>query len=283
MSGATERIGRLARAALEQEARLTPKPGLVDAENSGSHTDMDLSLFLASAAALEPYFVRFAFLGARDALLPPEGRLSAIRADGVAAERAMFAATNGINTHKGAIFLLGVLCYCAGRAAKAGLAPDADAICSDAALVCRGVTGELGADAGRAYARYGAKGARGEAEGGYPNALAALTAFHTATASGAGEDDGWRAALLTLIAQVDDANVLARCGAEQAQTLRARARAIALQYPAGGPGLSDAMRELDRECRAAHASPGGSADLLACAMFLHALTSERVIIINDQV
>lgn len=114
MSITPEQIGQLACAALEQEARLTPKPGLVDAENNGAHTDMDFAMLLKSASVLEPYFARFATQGMADAAFPPDGRISAIRAEGRAAERAMLLATNGVNTHKGALFLLGVLCYAAG-------------------------------------------------------------------------------------------------------------------------------------------------------------------------
>ena len=115
MSRRAEKIGRLAKDALVFEARLSPKPGLVDAENSGSHTDMDLGLLLASAGALEPFFVRFAETGKAEASLDPVGRIFAIRLDGLEAERAMLAVTGGVNTHKGAIFLLGLLCYAAGR------------------------------------------------------------------------------------------------------------------------------------------------------------------------
>ncbi len=273
MSGIAERIGYLACDALAKEARLSPKPGLVDAENNGSHTDMDLALLLRSATALEPYFVRFVSLGLRDAALPPDGRLSAIRADGIAAEQAMFAATNGINTHKGAIFLLGVLCYCAGYSAANGIALAPERLCSTAARVCRGVTGELGGRAGRAFAHYGARGARGEAEDGFPNALAAVASFRAAVERGTGEEDGWRLALLGLISRVEDANVLARCGAEVAETLRVRAGEIAARHSAGGTGLRAAMRDLDRKCRNWRASPGGSADLLACAVFLQALAA----------
>ena len=271
MSVSVRLIGRLGYDALVREARLSPKPGLVDAENDGSHSDMNLALLLKSAEALAPFFQQFAALGLRDAGLPPDGKLAAIRADGIAAEKAMYAATNGVNTHKGAVFLLGVLCYCAGRRAADGNMITPEDLCLTAARVCRGVTSELGGGAGRAFARYGAKGARGEAESGYPNVLAALAAFYTAAARGADEEDGWRIALLELISRVEDANVLARCGEEAALCLRARAGELLLRFPAGGEELSAAIRGLDRQCRTWRASPGGSADLLACAIFLQSL------------
>ena len=268
MSLTAERIGRLACAALIQEAHLSPKPGLVDAENCGAHLDMDLALLIKSATALEPYFTRFAEQGILNADLPPVGMLSTIRAEGQKAEEAMLTATNGVNTHKGALFLLGALCYAAGYCAGNGIALLAQTVCQTASRVCAGVTRELGAGAGWAYLRYGALGARGEAEAGFPHALLAIYAYQNAVICGAMEDDAWLFALLRLIETLDDANVLARCGQERALELKARAGEIASHYPAGGEAFLREMRALDRDCQSWHASPGGAADLLATAMFL---------------
>jgi len=275
MSLTPEQIGLLAHEALVFEARLSPKPGLVDAEGSGAHTDMDLPLLLKSAEAIRPYFIRFALRGANDCALPPEGRLSAIRQEGLDAESAMFAATSGVNTHKGAIFLLGVLCYAAGRLSASGKSLSPEVVAGDAALVCRGVTRELGVSAGRAFARYGAKGARGEAESGYPSVVQiALSAYRSALQAGASKTDAWRIALLRLIEHLEDANVLARCGETVALELQLAARTIANAFPAGGSDLAPAIRALNERCRLWHASPGGAADLLACAKFLLSLFSE---------
>lgn len=277
MSLTAKQIGTFSREALEREARLSPKPGLVDAEHCGAHNDMNLSLLLKSAAALEPYFVRFAARGMHDASLSPEGRLFAIRADGREAEAVMFRATSGVNTHKGALFLLGVLCYATGQLIGTNTALEPKEICRRAARVCSGITSELGETAGRAYARYGARGARGEAEDGYPNALAALEACSQAISRGANEADGWRIALLTLISRVKDANVLARCGETIAFTLQERAAAIAAQFPANAETLLHDMHALDTQCCLWHASPGGSADLLACAMFLQVISRFKAV------
>lgn len=275
MSLTAEKIGALAQAALVKEARLTPKPGLVDAQNNGAHTDMDLALLLTSATVLEPYFARFAEQGISNAALPPDGMLSSIRAEGRKAEEAMLKTTNGVNTHKGALFLLGALCYGAGYCAGNGIALLAQTVCQTASRVCAGVTGELGAGAGRAYLRYGASGARGEAEAGFPHALLAIDAFQDAIARGAIEDDAWLFALLRLIETLDDANVLARCGKERAQELKSRAGEIATRYPNGGEAFLREMRALDCDCQAWRASPGGAADLLATAMFLAEIVPKK--------
>jgi triphosphoribosyl-dephospho-CoA synthase len=236
---------------------------------------MDLALLIKSAATLQPYFTRFAAQGLKDANDPPSGRLSTIRADGVEAERAMFVSTNGVNTHKGAVFLLGVLCYAAERRSMHDDVLKPLPIAAEAALICHGVSKELERGAGRAYKRYGAAGARGEAEGGYPLVITvALPAYREAIAKNAGEWDAWLLALLRLIEHVDDANVLARCGESIARELRSGARTIANRYPSGGPSMLEAIRALDERCRMWRASPGGSADLLACAYFLNKLEQQ---------
>ncbi|MFR3274955.1 MAG: triphosphoribosyl-dephospho-CoA synthase [Collinsella phocaeensis] len=104
-----ERLARWAAASLVAEARLTPKPGLVDRRNTGAHRDMDLDTFLASATALEPCFHVYASAGTRwDGRIPAD-LAHALRELGIEAERAMFSATHGINTHKGANFAFALI------------------------------------------------------------------------------------------------------------------------------------------------------------------------------
>ncbi|MDR1266056.1 MAG: triphosphoribosyl-dephospho-CoA synthase [Propionibacteriaceae bacterium] len=100
---------------MRAEARLTPKPGLVDSDNRGAHRDLTLELMLASADALEPEFVKMAALGAT-----PGWSVARLQALGRDAEQVMLSATGGVNTHRGAIFALGWL------AAAAGGQPSAD-------------------------------------------------------------------------------------------------------------------------------------------------------------
>ena len=103
-------VPALAEAALWQELELTPKPGLVDKLNNGAHRDMDHALFVRSIAAITPWFSRFAELGSAHADKPAGEQLRLLRPMGLACEQAMYAATNGVNTHKGGIF---ALVYCA--------------------------------------------------------------------------------------------------------------------------------------------------------------------------
>src|SRR5690349_17241348 len=99
-----EAIGRAATLSLYDELALSPKPGLVTLLDRGSHTDMDAHTFMRSLLALRGYFARIATLGAQGAGFP------ALQACGIEAEAHMLSATGGINTHRGAIFMLGLLC-----------------------------------------------------------------------------------------------------------------------------------------------------------------------------
>ena len=94
---------------------LTPKPGLVDRRNSGAHRDMDIHTFLASARAIAPWWPRFVEVGAGAADVAAAESLPLVRPTGVLCEQAMLRATAGVNTHKGAVFALGLLCFGAGR------------------------------------------------------------------------------------------------------------------------------------------------------------------------
>ena len=121
-SFSAEAIGQMAVQALRIEAAVTPKPGLVDQENSGAHDDMDYPLFLASSAALLPCFTACAKLGIEGYRKEPERLAPALRRIGRCGETAMYAETKGVNTHKGAIFSMGILCCATGMlhaAAKA--------------------------------------------------------------------------------------------------------------------------------------------------------------------
>ncbi len=271
-----DRIARLAHAALLREAEATPKPGLVDRGNSGAHADMTIDTFYRAISALEPYWQTFAASGAAAPYLSPAGALRQIRPIGLDAERAMCGATNGVNTHKGAIFSLGLLCCACGRLAARGEALGAEPVCAEAAGIARETLSELATErstkGGRAYAAYGVKGARGEAAGGFLSARTlGLPEFSRARAMGAGENDALLFALLRLINSVEDTNVLLRAGPEAARWARAEARAFLGRYSPGDPEAIPALLCLDAAFSKKNISPGGCADLLAVTWFLAAL------------
>ncbi len=266
-------IGKLAVRALLDEVETTPKPGLVDRENSGSHRDMDIHTFYRSAAALEPYFRECARLGMETAHRPPEETFPRLRAAGLEAEKTMFAATGGVNTHKGAIFTMGILCGAAGRlwsptekTGEASLFREVAAMTAPAMEqdFRRGLGDTAG---GRLYAQNGIRGIRGEAALGLPSVReTGLGAYRRYRAEGLGANDAGAAALLHLIGGTEDTCLLHRGGQEGAAWARERARTV-LDNP-----TPDAIRELDRQFVEKKLSPGGCADLLAAVYFVDSLT-----------
>ncbi len=161
--------------AMLTEVNLSPKPGLVDRINCGAHKDMALEDFHRSALAIQGWLPRFIEFGACSAEMAPEAVLHGLRPIGMACEGDMFRATAGVNTHKGSIFSLGLLCAAIGRLLQLNQPVTPTTVCSTAASFCRGLTDrELRTNnsqltAGqRLYQQLGLTGARGEAEAGYP-------------------------------------------------------------------------------------------------------------------
>lgn len=247
---AAERLAELAVEALVEEVELTPKPGLVDRRNRGAHRDMDLALFCRSAHSLRPYFRRAAELG-----MERRDCMDELQAAGLAAESAMLAATGGVNTHRGAVYAFGLVLAAAGsRLVRGG-----DLFETAAGLAAAGTPPPGDSHGGLARTRYGASGARGEALSGFPHARRAWEVLSRRDVY---------AALLTLLAEVEDTNLLHRGGPEGLAFVRESAAAIL-----DGPEEEYASRleELDNACIARGLSPGGSADLLALALLLRRL------------
>ena len=270
-------IARLACQALLYEVAVTPKPGLVDRENSGSHRDMDFFSFQASAAALWPYFEECAKIGLNTGTLPAEETFGALRGPGMLAEGAMLHATGGVNTHRGAIFSLGILCGAAGRLRTW----DPEALLVEcgrmtAGLTARdfaGVTEETARTAGqRLYLRHGITGVRGQAEAGFPAVLrSGLPTLEAGLARGLSLNDALCAALLALMTAAEDTNVSARSDYDTQQQVCRKLEELLQSQNFPGP---ERLRQLDADFTARNLSPGGSADLLAMTCFLHLLKRE---------
>ncbi len=274
----TEYIAVRAYLALNQEVSTTPKPGLVDKNNRGSHPDMGIKLFFASANALRPYFCKCAEAGFLTRDLPPAETFRQIRPIGLKAEQTMYQTTRGINTHKGAIFSMGLLCAAAGRLSPAQWT--AESLCSECAKMVSGITKqdftgitlENAKTAGeRIYAQYGITGIRGQAEAGFPAVLqAGLPTLQAGIRQGLSFNDAGCAALLHLIAATDDTNLIHRSDrATQLQIKEDISQLLAKDpYP-----QKDMIEQLDQEFIEKNLSPGGSADLLAATYFLQFITA----------
>jgi len=265
-------IGALAYGALMEEVSATPKPGLVDRRNSGAHSDMDCNTFAASALALRPHFEAFARTGERLRHASEPELLAALRPMGLAAEADMYQATNGVNTHKGAVFSLGLLCAAAGWRTAQGLDLQPTSVCGTVAAMTAGLSAELaGAGDGTAGARmfrlHGVLGARGEAESGFASARAhGLPILKAGLKRGDDRNTACVRALMALMGAVTDTNVLNRHDMEAALWLRAEARRVLGRFSL------EAVAALDDALIARNISPGGCADLLAVTLMLHGLT-----------
>ena len=265
-------IGALAEAVLIDEAMLSPKPGLVDARGSGAHRDLTLALMVASARSLRGGFAAMAEAGRESSGVdrPLREQLGAL---GRAAEATMLRATGGVNTHRGAIWCLGLL------AGAAGLLPEgadahavADAAGAIAQLPDRHLPAHTGNKGELARQAYQVGGARGQAEAGFPHVVQrGLPTLRASRTRGDAEPTARVNALLAIMAGLDDTCVLARAGREGLATMQAGAAAV---LAAGGIGTLPGRRLLHRleaGMLARNASPGGAADLLAATLFLDRL------------
>jgi len=275
-SAMPEYIAAQAFCALVEELSTTPKPGLVDRNNNGAHTDMQVKHFMASAIALRPFFCKMAETGFLTRDLPPKETFRQIRQIGLEAETAMLSATRGVNTHKGAIFSLGLMCAAAGRIDPAHWT--ASALCATCSAMAQGIveqelaniTPETAKTPGeKFYALYGVDGARGQAERGFSAVLhAGLPILREGLRMGLLLQDAGAAALLHLIAAQDDTNLIHRGGRETQLRIRQALTDLlsATAFPA-----EEKLLELDNKFISENLSPGGSADLLALTYFLYFL------------
>lgn len=261
-------LASLAVGALLDEARLTPKPGLVDARGPGAHHDLSLALLERSAKALEPYFAAMARAAAGNA--PSVFLRETLGMLGRRAESAMLVETGGVNTHRGAIWAMGLLVAAAasavdcvegvcGRAAEMAALPDRYAPQS--------------ASHGReALRRFGAGGARSEAVAGFPHVRErGLPALRVARSEGKAERHARLDALLAIMCTLEDTCLLYRGGRKALEAAQEGARrALACGGSSTAEGAGELAR-LDAELLARWASPGGAADLLAATLFVDAL------------
>ncbi|RXT35429.1 triphosphoribosyl-dephospho-CoA synthase MdcB [Bradyrhizobium betae] len=262
-------IGAVAADCLVKELETWPKPGLVSHVDNGSHDDMDAGTFRRSAAAIKPYLQRLADAGALGCGM---GRLRII---GLEAERAMLAATAGVNTHRGAIFGLGLLCAAAGAKAS-GLVDDelplGDVVArlwGDSILDGPVLLHSHGSVARR---RFRAGGARIEAATGFPSVYGiGLPALRTARAVAPENAEAARVeACFALIASVEDTNLLHRGGLDGLRFAHDAARRFIASGGVCASGWHARAQSIHDSFVVRRLSPGGSADLLAMTLFVEA-------------
>ncbi|MDQ6629526.1 MAG: triphosphoribosyl-dephospho-CoA synthase [Pseudomonadota bacterium] len=262
-------LAALAVASLIDEARLSPKPGLVDSRGSGAHNDLDLPLMERSALSLEPAFAAMAQAGASFGMPTIELRETLGRL-GREAEATMLAATGGVNTHRGAIWALGLLLAAASidgaGSSAARTAAIAGAIARHADREAPEFTGHKGEQACRAFK---VAGARGQARAGFPHVVGlGLPELQRSRDRGDGETSARLNALLAIISELDDTCVLSRGG--RAALTRVQHAAAAVLGDGGAATLAGrrSLRRFVADALELNLSPGGAADLLAATLFL---------------
>lgn len=267
-------IAHLATQALQAELDTTPKPGLVDKDNNGAHRDMDYALMQRSIDTLHPYFVKLALLGCADAL-PTH---ASIRDIGIEAEKAMLSATNGVNTHKGALFSMGLAVVAAAHEERKIAANEEQILKErnggeDVLVSLQTTIKALAASFPDTNGTHGSKakllskgttaikGALDNAREGYEMLFAEWLPFYIERRK---ERDAHtlHKTLLRIMCDLDDTNVIYRTDLATAEEVKQEARALLDNFSEA------ALKDMDRHYTTRNISPGGAADMLSLTVFI---------------
>ena len=288
-------IAHLATQALQAELDTTPKPGLVDKDNNGAHRDMDHALMQLSINTLHPYFVRLAFLGFADTL-PSH---TVIRDAGIEAEKAMLEATNGVNTHKGALFSMGLAVVAAAYEEKKAAANKEvrgkereEEYLSSLQLTIKALAASFPDTSGTHGSKAKQlsngtttiKGALDNAREGYEKLFAEWLPFYNERRK-SHDAHALHKTLLRIMCDLDDTNVIYRTNVATAEEVKQEARALlasfeeayaaedkekcasAIEEKCASAELL-ALKDMDRRYTERNISPGGAADMLSLTVFI---------------
>lgn len=249
-------VADLAERALRLELDTTPKPGLVDRQDNGAHKDMDYALMSKSISALRPYLTRLAVESAKD--IDP----AKIKEIGIEAEKAMLKATGGVNTHKGALFCIGLSVAAASCLACSTGAVEAYSFKELVSRVASEIPSARGTHGAEVKRSFKAVGALENARAAYPELFVDWLPYYRSL-----EGDPFRChkTLLHIMTTLDDTNILHRRGAEG--LAHAEAEAARLLEDFSESGLSSLNKDFIRE----NISPGGSADMLSLTIFIESI------------
>ena len=288
-------IAHLATQALQAELDTTPKPGLVDKDNNGAHRDMDYALMQLSINTLHPYFVRLAFLGFADTL-PSH---TVIRDAGIEAEKAMLEATNGVNTHKGALFSMGLAVVAAAYEEKKAAANKEvrgkereEEYLSSLQLTIKALAASFPDTSGTHGSKAKQlsngtttiKGALDNAREGYEKLFAEWLPFYNERRK-SHDAHALHKTLLRIMCDLDDTNVIYRTNVATAEEVKQEARALLASFEEAyaaedkekcASAIEDkcasaellALKDMDRRYTERNISPGGAADMLSLTVFI---------------
>ena len=282
-------IAHLATQALQAELDTTPKPGLVDKDNNGAHRDMDYVLMQRSIDTLHPYFVKLALLGCADAL-PTH---TSIRDIGIEAEKAMLSATNGVNTHKGALFSMGLAVVAASHEERKIAANEEQILKErngeeDILISLQTTIKALAASFPDTNGTHGSKakllskgttaikGALDNAREGYEMLFAEWLPFYIERRK---DHDAHtlHKTLLRIMCDLDDTNVIYRTDLATAEEVKQEARALLDNFSKAHTAEDKekriaaellALKDMDKRYTARNISPGGAADMLSLTIFI---------------
>ena len=285
-------IASAAQKSVLYEVSTTPKPGLVDRMDQGAHSDMDFFTFMNSSTAIYKGIYSCALEGFNSLDEHKNSLIDKLRSHGIRCEREMLISTEGVNTHKGAIFSLGLLSAATARLLRRKLQHKpyqdlggklssiaAEEICQEVRGLTLGLTlkdfSELDSKknltAGeRLFKEYGIRGIRGEAESGFSTvekvSLPILRRWNYERDLPL--NDLFLELLINLMAYNEDTNVISRRGLEGLKHVQASARGLITLGGVRNPHYLDLLIEINRDFIKRNISPGGSADLLAVSIFL---------------
>ena len=282
-----EEAAKLAEEAILTEAVLTPKPGLVDAKDSGAHKDMDIFTFLRSAVSLREGFIDM-FVSGYEGNEDRKELLRSLRPKGMDIEIQMFEATKDVNTHKGIIFSMGLLLSAVGNYIKTTdhmgqklpefRKEDTDAVLQIIKSMTEGIITEDFKDlknksvlthGERLYMDYGFTGIRGEAEKGYPILRDKVLPILRDSRSLQGSyEKRLLEILMILMSEVEDSNIVSRGGIETLHYVRNIAKDFIGAGGMNNPQAMEELKKMNQDFVERNLSPGGSADLLSLAIFL---------------
>ena len=288
-------IAHLATQALQAELDTTPKPGLVDKDNNGAHRDMDYAMMQLSINTLHPYFVRLALLGFADTL-PSH---TVIRDAGIEAEKAMLAATNGVNTHKGALFSMGLAVVAAAYEEKKAAANKGErekereeGCLSSLQLTIKALAASFPDTSGTHGSKAKQlsngtttiKGALDNAREGYEKLFAEWLPFYNERRKNH-DAHVLHKTLLRIMCDLDDTNVIYRTNVATAEEVKQEARVLLASFEEAYAAQDKekcasaieekcasaellALKDMDRRYTERNISPGGAADMLSLTVFI---------------
>lgn len=268
-------VGRFAIRSLYHEMALFPKPGLVSKNDNGSHADMNAVTLMKSILSLRHYFKKIAKAGLNEA------SFETLKSLAIEAENKMLLATNGVNTHRGAIFALGLISAVLGflKGAKVPVTEKTIRLALKdkwgVALQNHAMQKGKNSHGAKAQSVYGINGAKMEAANGFFSIFEiALPAFYKTLQEGRDLKCAGLDALFSLIAHLDDTNIYYRGGLIAATFVKNSAKSFLEQGGTAHPDYFSHAEKIHNEFVRLNLSPGGSADLLAATFLVYEAINE---------